>query len=360
MTVTPLYELVSFRLKTGAVLDYLPVSALSYTETLNAAGSMSATVPLDAPGVTPDSLAPGGTGLMVLRGGVPIWGGILWTLAADLAAGTITLNASGFHTHYAGKHFVNGETKDNVDQGAALREWFARSNAPGSNGIGTDTSQVKNTGRKVSRSWTRYECMSVAAAIEDLADDAGGFHFRYVPYWAAEGTKVGNRFLITGVSESVSRHTLEHRINCNVTGVSYDSSVLTTNVYTFGADDNSGSKPTVSASNPDLSALIPAKDVVLTFSDVKDIDTLAKKAAAAISIGRAPIAIPTLTLYPGMFSPADFMPGDVTTVRVDAGYVRLFNQFVVTERRVDVASTGVETIGLALANRELFENGNTG
>ncbi|WP_367140432.1 MULTISPECIES: hypothetical protein [Streptomyces] len=352
------YELVSFALKTGLVLDVLPVTGISYTETLNASGSMTCGVPLAAPMAAPERLFPGGTGLAVLRGGAPVWGGILWSLTADLSAGTLTLNSSGFHSHYRGKTFVAGESKNEVDQGAILRDWLARSNT--NNGIGTDYTKIPNTGRKRSRAWTKFEAMSVAAAIEDLADDGGGFNFRYVPYWIEPGVKMGNRFLISAVSGAKSKNTLEHRVNCDVASVSYDSTSLATNVYMYGADDTQGAKPTFSVSNPELFAKIPAKDVIKTFSDVKSVTTLSRKAEAAISVGRAPIAIPAVVVYPGLFSPEQFVPGDVETVHADHGYVALFSEFVLTERKVDVDANGRESIALSLANRELFENGNAG
>ncbi|GAA0430958.1 hypothetical protein [Streptomyces luteireticuli] len=353
-----LYEVMSFNLKTGLVLDSLPITGVSYTDTLNAAGSMTCAIPLTSPAATPDRLFPGGTGLVVVREGKPVWGGILWTLAADLSAGTLTLNASGFHSHYKGKTFVAGESKNEVDQGAILRDWLARTNT--NNGIRTDYSKIPNTGRKRTRNWTRFEAMSVSAAIEDLADDAGGFNFRYVPFWEAAGVKVSNRFLISAVTGAKSKNTFEHRINCDVSAVAYDSTSLATNVYAYGAQDAQGAKPTYETSNPDLYERIPAKDVVMTFSDVKTVTTLARKATAAATVGRAPIAMPTVTPYPGVFSPDQLIPGDVQTVRVDHGYVAVFGEFVLTERKVDVDTSGRETMTLALANREVFENGNSG
>ncbi|MFI9721532.1 hypothetical protein ACIHFE_18075 [Streptomyces sp. NPDC052396] len=347
---------MSFHLKTQEIYDALPVTAIAYTDTLNASGTMSCTVPLSAPAATPDKLYPGGTGLAVLRDGEPIWGGILWTLNADLEAGTLTLNASGFHSHLKGKHFVAGETARDVDQNAMVRNWVSRSNA--NSGIATDVSRIKDSGRKRTRVWTRYECKNLGDAIEELAEVIDGFNFRYAPYWIERRKRMGNRLLISPRSGTPGTGLLEHRINCNVTSVSYDSTALATNAYAIGADNGAGEKLMGSARNAELGERIPARDSVTTYTDIKETETLLSKAQAAIDAGREPVAIPTLTLYPGM-SPAGFTVGDAVTVRVDSGYVAVLDDFIITERKVDIETTGREGVSLSLANRKLFTNGDS-
>ncbi|WP_235094200.1 hypothetical protein [Streptomyces sp. A1-5] len=347
---------MSFNLKTQQVLDSLPVTAISYTDTLNAAGNMTCTVPLNAPAATPDRLFPGGAGLVVLRDGEPIWGGILWTLNAELEAGTLTLNASGFHSHLKAKHFIAGETARDVDQNAMVRNWIERSNANG--GIATDTTKIMNAGRKRTRVWTRYELKNVGDAIEEVAEVIDGFNFRYAPYWVERGKRIGNRFLISPRAGTPVEHRLEHRLTCNVTSVSYDGTALATNAYAMGADNGAGEKLLGSAHNAELAERIPARDGVATFNDVKETRTLLSKAQAMTDAGREPVAIPTLTLYPGM-NPADFTVGEAVTVRVDSGYVKVLADFIITERKVDVDATGREDASLSLANRELFTNGNS-
>ncbi|MGY1440128.1 hypothetical protein, partial [Streptomyces reniochalinae] len=78
-----------------------------------------------------------------------------------------------------------------------------------------------------------------------------------------------------------------------------------------------------------------------------------------ITIGRAPVAIPSLTLYPGLSDPTSFVPGMPGWFEADAGYVALYADFVVTERKVDVNANGVEVRRpfLLLANREVFSFG---
>lgn len=347
------WEVLHIRASTGSVLARLPVTALSYTDTLNQAGTAQVAMPLVCPEADPEVLYAGGSGLVVVRDGTPVWGGILWALDADLAAGTLTLSASGYHSHYKGRTFSMGESVTGLDIASCLKRWLAVGN-----GIGTDTSQLQPTGRKRTRSWTRSELKNRAEAVEDLADDIGGFVFRYVPYWADGRTRVGNRLVIADRPAPSSGLVLEHGLNCSVSRVSYDSSALATAAYALGADNGAGEKLAGLATNPALAARMPDKAIVETYQDVKETATLVRKAQAVINAGSAPVAIPQVTLHPGEFGPDQLAPGDVCSVRVDSGYVALLADFVVTERATTVDGNGRETVALALANKELFTSAN--
>ncbi|OKI00411.1 hypothetical protein A6A06_23555 [Streptomyces sp. CB02923] len=350
------YTVVQTDLKTGNVVAALPVTGITFAHTLNAAGVATVGIPLFAPEADPESLIPGISGIAILRDGQPVWAGILWALAADIAAGTLSLSASGFHSHYQGRHFVKGWAAKSQEQSDTIKAWFAYCN--GANGISTDTSLIKPTGHKRTTVWTRYELKNVAEAIDDLADNVGGFNFRYVPYWAVAGKKLGHRFVMTSRAGAAATHTLTHRVDCNVTSVSYDSTALCTTAYATGADKGNGEKLVGIFENPSLAARMPERVRVGSYTDVKETVTLRNKAQAVINAGAVPVAIPELTLYPGQFGPLDFVPGDVTAIDVDAGYIALYDEFVVTECTTTVDTTGGESIKLALASKELWSNAN--
>ncbi|MFD4538346.1 hypothetical protein [Streptomyces bauhiniae] len=351
----PRYTVVQTNVKTGAVVTRLPVTGISFAHTLNAAGTATVGIPLFAPEANPEVLSPGISGLVILRDGAPVWGGIVWTASADIAAGTLSLGASGFHSHYKGRVFVNGWTSRTIEQADILKAWFAYFNAD--NGIGTATDTIKATGAKRTTVWTRYELKNAGEAIEELADNIGGFNFRYVPYWVTPNVKVGHRFVMTSRTGSANR-TLTHRANCDVTRVSYDSTALCTVAYATGADKGNGEKLVGIFENAELAARMPERVMVGTWADVKETQTLIGKAQATVNAGSVPTAIPELTLYPGEFGPLDFAPGDYVAVDADAGYVAFLDEFVVTESATAVDANGTESIRLALASKELWSNAN--
>ncbi|MGY1440165.1 hypothetical protein [Streptomyces reniochalinae] len=185
------YEVVHADPRTGRVRAVLPAASISYTDTLNADGAATVVMPLYAPEADPVTLSPISSALVILRNGEPVWGGLVWTLSADLSAQTLTLNASGWHSYYKCRAFTTGYNGKG-DQGTLLRAWI---DACAENGIGTDTSYITTSGRIRSRTWTRSEFKVVAEAIQELAEEDGGFNFRYATYWAEPGKRFGNRFL---------------------------------------------------------------------------------------------------------------------------------------------------------------------
>ncbi|MFF4424165.1 hypothetical protein ACFY04_25850 [Streptomyces sp. NPDC001549] len=354
--VSAKYVVYQTNARTGDVVKRLPVTGIQFTHTLNASGSATVGIPLFAPEADPESLSPGISGLAVVRDGAVVWAGILWALSADIDAGTLTLSASGFHSHYQGRYLVNGYAAKSKEQADILAEWLIAANLD--NGIATGIDLIKPTGNKRTAVWSRYELKNIAQAIEELADNIGGFNFRYAPYWRTEGKNVGHRFIPTKRGATTSPHVLTHRINCNVTGVTYDSTALCTVAYATGADAGNGEKVVGIFENPSLAARMPERVTVGAYSDVKETVTLIDKAKATINAGAVPVAIPELTLYPGQYSPTDFVPGAFVAVSVDAGYVALFDQFAVTECGTSVDANGNESIRLALASKELWSNAN--
>jgi hypothetical protein len=357
----PQYEVLQVEARTGIVEATLPVTGIQYGESLNKAGTATVGIPLDA--ADPETLQPGRSALVVTRDDGPVWGGMLWTTNADLAAGTLTLNASGWHSYYSAC-YLGGWVPMQIgrlpgkwlgytgkkDQALLITDWLTFANDNG--GIGTDVSQIYTRGVIRSREWGFAEFKNIAEAINELADEDSGFDFRYDTYWRSK-TRIGNRFRYNSRLQQTFP-TLTHRSNADVTQVAYDGSKLASRAWAFGADMGTGLKPFASSLN---SLDTPSLTSVVTYADLKSTGDLIPKAAALGAVGRQVIAIPTLTLYPGVFDPDAFLPGAKGTVNVDSGYVRLLEQFVITERRVDVDVNGTETASLSLASKEVFVSG---
>ncbi|MFD3904134.1 hypothetical protein HXS80_15880 [Streptomyces sp. CB04723] len=348
------FEVLQVDVKTGNVVTPLPVTGVGYTETLNAAGTCSVGVPLDA--ANPGTLEPGRSGLVVVRDGVPEWGGPVWTASADLDAGVLTLNAAGWHSYYAARYLsAAGGYTGTKDQTQLVRDWIGYANTNG--GIGTVTTGLTNTGRVRTRKWGFSEFKNIAEAINELADEDGGFDFQYETFWAdGTRTRVGNRFTKTA-RLSRTFPALTHGVDANVTQVAYDGSRLASRAYAFGADLGTGVKPYASSVN-ELGT--PTLHQVVTYADLRSTGELIPKAGALGAVGRQVIAIPTLDLYPGVYRPGVHRVGAHGMVNVDSGYVQLLEEYVISERQVSVDVNGTETATLSLASKEVFVSGDSG
>lgn len=369
----PKYEVLQVEAKSGKVVASLPFTAVDYGDVLNGSGAATVGVPLNA--ADPATLVPGRSGIVVTADGEPQWGGILWAASADLAAGTLTLNASGWFSYYSFCHIgqwapVGGAGgrigqyrgyNARKDQALLLRDWieFANDN----DGIDTDTSRLLLPTFKLRRRvWSFSEFKPVAEAINELADENGGFNFRFETVWRSRSrpweppTRAGNRIVLSP-KLSQTFPTLTHGVDAEVSQVSYDGSKLASEAWAFGSDTGTGVKAYQRVLN--TLPLTPRLQQVTTYSDLKTAAELTPKASAMAAVGRSVIAIPSMELYPGVYDRNLFRPGMYGVVKATSGYVRLTDDFVITERHIAVDVNGTESVALSLASKEVFVSDDT-
>lgn len=88
---------------TNKVIGELPITGVSYGKALKDAGEFSGTIPVTAQTSVLNlyaSTMPGRTGLYVVRNGVCVWGGILWTRSYDVVGKNLDITATEFTSYY--------------------------------------------------------------------------------------------------------------------------------------------------------------------------------------------------------------------------------------------------------------------
>jgi hypothetical protein len=96
------YKYITTDFLTDTILAEVPMQNVSFTRALKDAGTFSGSVP-----VIPDNdyldlyetTIPGRTSLYVLRNGVCVWGGIIWSRTYDIKERVLTVNASEFTSY---------------------------------------------------------------------------------------------------------------------------------------------------------------------------------------------------------------------------------------------------------------------
>lgn len=96
------YRYITTDFLTDQILAEIPMQDVSFTRALKDAGTFSGNVP-----VIPDNdyldlyetTIPGRTSLYVLRNGVCVWGGIIWSRSYDIKERVLTVNASEFTSY---------------------------------------------------------------------------------------------------------------------------------------------------------------------------------------------------------------------------------------------------------------------
>jgi hypothetical protein len=97
------YRYFTTDLLTNQVLAEIPFKSVSYERALKAAGGFSGSVPVISETDTYDlydSTMPGNTGLYVVRDGVCVWGGIIWSRSYNVITRTLSVTANEFPSYF--------------------------------------------------------------------------------------------------------------------------------------------------------------------------------------------------------------------------------------------------------------------
>lgn len=96
------YRYFTTNLLSNDVLAEIPFKSVSYERALNSAGTFSGTIPVLPSNTGMDlynSTMPGKTGLYIVRDGVCVWGGIIWSRSYNVVDRSLNVNASEFTSY---------------------------------------------------------------------------------------------------------------------------------------------------------------------------------------------------------------------------------------------------------------------
>ncbi|MCX4687299.1 hypothetical protein OG401_23855 [Kitasatospora purpeofusca] len=355
------YRVLFVEFISGAVWGELPVSDLSFSQTLNAPGAATVKVPLNgAPlrGMDWQVLQPWRVLIYVQRGRQVLWGGPLVSYGVDLAAEEMTLSCQGLWAYYRRRTITSDAVFVQQDQ-ASIATYLLAHYGDGTYGgaevgpkaLAWDASYA--TGVKRDRSYFRHEWKSVGKAVEDLAAVRDGFDFRITHGWG-NGRIVNTFSMLYPTTISDTGVVLDHGGNCDVVSFSADGTNMTTEAISIGAGQ-AESQLVTWWYNPNLEKLIPRLSGSESRSDVSEVGTLAAYAQRAIGVGAQPVVIPSVRLHPDRFpGVSDIAVGDVVEVRaLVAQWPGMRGKYKVTEIQTSVADGG-ETTTLSLVPTEVF------
>jgi len=102
-TITaPVYRYFTADLLTNEILEEIPFRGVSYQRALNGAGSFSGSIPTSEQTNYLNlysSTTPGNTALYIVRDGICVWGGIIWSRSYDVVQKTLSVNGSEFPSY---------------------------------------------------------------------------------------------------------------------------------------------------------------------------------------------------------------------------------------------------------------------
>lgn len=108
MGLAPIYRYYTADLLTNEILAEIPFRGVSYERAIKSAGGFSGSIPVIEATKAMDiyeSTMPGNTALYVVRNGVCVWGGIIWSRAYDVVGRVLNVTASEFPSYFYHRRF---------------------------------------------------------------------------------------------------------------------------------------------------------------------------------------------------------------------------------------------------------------
>ena len=342
------YRISYTRLTTGDILGELPVTGpLSFSNVLDAPGSLQATVPL----TDYLSLEPARTAIYVERDGVVLWSRVLWTLEVDVKAGEAHLGAEGWLSLFRRRFITSDTSFYQVEQTSIAASLVTQAQA----GTGADlgiTPDVTATGVLRDRNYLASDRGEVAQLLQNLAAVRGGFHFAF----PAERGPSGFNVRFTAMGPETGRPTdlvFDAATNVEVLTVTSDGTDMAnqSEVRSGGSGDDTVAWTSYGSG---VGTSTPLLQSVETASDVKEVATLQEKADHRIQVGAEPLVIPTISIPPNADPPlGSYFVGDRVTVKASTPALTVDGEYVITTVAVKLKGAD-ESVDLNFAPVESF------
>lgn len=336
------YRYLFYDLLTNTPITELPLNGVSFTQQLNSAGTLSATLLITDASEQALSIAlgtaPNRTALYVERsdlvngvGRELVWGGMLWSREYSSTNQSITINAREFES-YLEKVFINtnymglGRTPPavvrytSIDMFQAVQVLLNVTQGLPNTDIGIRVGGG-TSGVLVSPTYATADNKSIYQGITDLSQGNNGFDFNVDVYYDGSGVpqkvmnlgypKIGYRYSATDPNAP----TLQ--LPGNILEYSYfeDGSLMATDVYTIGGGTATGSVSTTTTGYPGYA-------LSLSYSDITDSNLLSDIALGRVNAVKYPPATLKVTQFAsneptvGKVSPGD----DVRVIINDARF----------------------------------------
>ncbi|WIV59059.1 hypothetical protein [Amycolatopsis nalaikhensis] len=303
-------------LRSGRVLDELPLTGVKYNKPLNDSGKFSGTWDLTRhPSSTrrdPYELTmPARRALYVMRDDRPMWGGLIWTRKYDSGSHKVEVAGADWWSyfdhrkvlpilpaaplpldHVAGLKMAANDVEQN-DIARALVQ-LAQTHAGGDIGIEFDDSQ---SFIYRDRTYTGHELTSVGEALRQLAAVINGPD---IMFGVAPGTGGRIRRLMRVGTPRLGQAGTAHvwETGGNIVNYTWPSDATRMATRTFASGDGmaEGTPIAVAEDVDKYTQHWPLLESEQGYTSVSDADTLQGHADADQLVARLPVALPTLTV----------------------------------------------------------------
>ena len=304
------YRYLAYDLRTLTLQAELPLSGVSYSQVLSQAGDISAMMPLNvqrqtAPGVYSSKAAelitattPGRTLLCVERNGQLIEGYIIWTRTYDSAKLSCELGGKSIWSYFEHR-FI---TWDDVVFTDADRLTIARTLITAAQAVAGGNVNVtvgsETCGVLQDATYLASEFKPVAAAVQELAAQGGGFDFVIEAAYAGGVPTFTLRLFYPRRGRGATDNGLVFETGRNIVSYTYpeDASTQANKIYGVGSGAGIDMVTSTQADTSLIDAGWPLLEAVESHHDETDQTNLDVTIAASVDARAQPVVIPSFTV----------------------------------------------------------------
>jgi hypothetical protein len=328
------YRYLFADLITNDILAELPLTNVSFTQTLNTPGSFSGTIlgsDINETGYDiAGSTIPARTAIYVDRDGVLIWGGIIWLRTWDSDSQHFDFQAREFGSYFERRritdNFMDGDQAlvyENEDQLFIAQDLLTLAQTLAGGDIGV---VVPNnvSGIDVTRVYYAYEFKDVWGAIKDLSNQQDGFDFNIdVAYDTnLEPRKYAQTaYPFRGITFNANNaDALVFEFPGNIVAYEWpdDGSVVANKMYGVGPQSNEAKIVAVAtAPTNQITAGYPLLEDTVSYTDQYDPTILYQQTLGEVTAKQVPVVTPKIVI-PAYASPVlgSYKTGDECLLRI--------------------------------------------
>ncbi|WP_414936613.1 hypothetical protein [Amycolatopsis sp. cmx-11-51] len=342
MASLPTYVYLIADLRTGRVLDELPLTGVKYNKPLNDAGKFSGTWDLSRhPSTTnrdPYELTmPARRALYIVRDGRPMWGGLIWTRKYDSSAHKVEIQGADWWSYFDHRK-VLPPLPDTVavDQVARLTTAY---NDAEQNHIARDLVRLaqSHTGGDIGvefddtasflyrdREYPGHELKDTGEALRQLSSVLDGPD---IMFGVTAGTAGRVRRIMRVGTPRLGQTGTAHVWETGGNIINYvwpsDATRMATRTFATGDGMAEGTPIAVTEDRGKYARRWPLLETEQGYTSVSDADTLRGHAAADQLVARLPVVLPALTVR-GDAAPyvGDWDTGDDVRVVIRDNFMR--------------------------------------
>lgn len=357
------YRFVACDLRTNQILEHVRLSDVSYEETLNRKGSLTASLHRSNSTSRRDVIAEAATALYVVRNDVAVpWGGYVSNIDAKGSDRTLKVGCQGFLGYYERRFLRESRTYTQVDEAEIASDLVAYTVGEANTAYGATVGPgggipmarlAPATGQPRDRTYDGFERPYIGNLLQQLTEVEGGPDVGVITTMATDAggnETFDNTFTVWNVRGSATQHALIHgAADVSDYAVTYSAANLAT--YAEAMNDADSSDRLVA--NASTGAPLVWDDVI-TRSKVTDQNTLQGWANAHLATYGSPLVMPTIELS----NPTDVVPGtlqvgDTARVAISDGYVQIDGTYRVVAWKVSIGEGGSEKLSIAFAPPEV-------